>query len=209
MPLASSHLVAFPSPGISLRAALMPALKQHRLPEQLMESLVREALLIPACGVDRALARVLEARMRLKPLDFARTPHLFLIGPSGAGVKSTAAKLRHCAASHGTGVSIEKATFNPLNCRARAAFACLSQRPGMETIGVVSALADAAEMSDLIAEFRIRRVIVTGLDMTRRLGALTAVLTQGAAQAGITRSVKASAPPEMLSPEALARLLLR
>jgi flagellar biosynthesis GTPase FlhF len=204
----SAQLVAFPGPGVSLRAALLPALKRHRLPEQLIESLMREASVLPSCGIDEALALVLKTRMRPAPLNFARTPHLFLIGPSGAGVTSAAAKLRHHAKALGTSVTIEESSFNPLNCRARTAFASLHERQDRDTIGVVSALADAEEVSEVIAQFRLERVIVTGLDMARRLGALAAALTQGARQAGMARSTKADAPLEILSARALARLLL-
>ena len=61
--------------------------------------------------------------------------------------------------------------FNPLNARARSAFAALGDIEGVETIGVVSALSDAEDVSDMVPAFRFRRVIVTGLDRTRRLGA--------------------------------------
>ena len=39
----TAQLLAFPGRGISLRAALTPALKHHRLPEQLIEAFLREA----------------------------------------------------------------------------------------------------------------------------------------------------------------------
>jgi hypothetical protein len=93
--------------------------------------------------------------------------------------------------------------------RARAAFGCVSERPGVEAIGVVSALADAEEIGEIISAFRLGRIIVTGLDMARRLGALTAAVTQGARLVGVTRSPKAEVPLEPLRPRDLAAMLLR
>ena len=70
--------------------------------------------------------------------------------------------------------------FNPLNARAASAFSALGDIEGVETIGVVSALSDAEDISDMVAAFRFRRVIVTGLDRTRRLGAALAAACRGA-----------------------------
>ncbi len=85
----------------------------------------------------------------------------------------------------------------------------MGQRPDVETIGVVSALADAEEISETIAAFRLTRIIVTGLDMARRFGALAAAVTQGARLAHVTRSPDADAPLETLLPRELAAMLLR
>jgi flagellar biosynthesis GTPase FlhF len=93
--------------------------------------------------------------------------------------------------------------------RARTAFGCASQRPDVETIGVVSALADAEEISEIISAFRLSRIIVTGLDMARRFGALAAAVTQGARLVYVTRSPKTDAKLETLSARELAGMLLR
>jgi flagellar biosynthesis protein FlhF len=98
--------------------------------------------------------------------------------------------------------------FNPRNPKARNAFKCVSAPRDCETVGVVSALADAEELSETIAGFRLSRIIVTGLDMARRFGALAAAVTQGAALAHITRSPKTDAVLENLTPRELANLLL-
>ena len=71
-----------------------------------------------------------------------------------------------------------------------------------------SALSDAEEISETIATFRLQRIIVTGLDMAGRLGALVAAVTQGARLAHVSRSPDADAPLESLSPRELAELLL-
>ena len=206
----TAQLLAFPGHGISLRAALSPALKHHRLPEQLIEAILREASALAPCGIDEALTRVLAARMRPEPIDLARSNRIFLIGPSGGGRSTVAAKLVAAAAQagHTQLVVIDSAGFNPRNLRARAAFGCIAARQEMETIGVVSALADAEAVSETIAAFRLNRIIVTGLDMAGRFGALTAAVTQGARIAHVTRSPDADAPLESLSPRELANLLL-
>jgi flagellar biosynthesis protein FlhF len=206
----TAQLLTFPGCGISLRAALTPVLKHHRLPEQLIEAFLREASVFPVCGIDEALTRVLAARMHVEPLNLSHSRHIFLIGPSGAGRSAVAAKLVHEAAGagHNQLTVIDSQGFNPRNPRARAAFGCVGARQNRETIGVVSALADAEEVSDIIATFQLKRIIVTGLDMASRFGALAAAVTQGASLAHVTRSPDASAPLETLSPDQLASLLL-
>ena len=206
----TAQLLAFPGRGISVRAALTPALKYHRLPEQLVEAFLREASAFNACGIDEALTRVLAARMQAAPLDLSRSTRIVLIGPSGAGRSTIATKLVGMAAKagHNQVEVIDSQGFNPCNLKARAAFGCMGDRDGVETIGVVSALADAEEISETIAAFRLKRLIVTGLDMARRFGAVAAAVTQGAQLAHVTRSPDASAPLETLSPGELANLLL-
>lgn len=205
--LATAQLLAFPGPGIGLRAALLAQLKQHRLPEHLIEAFIREAAALPVCGIDEALADVLAARMSPARLDFNR--RIFLIGPSGAGVRSVAEKLRHQAERRDQTILVESQSFHPRNMRARMAFGCAGERPEVQTIGVVSALADAEEISETISAFRLNHIIVTGLDMARRFGALTAAVTQGARLIAVTRSPWKEAPLETLSPRELAVMLSR
>ena len=204
--LASStaRLLAFP--GLSLRAGLLAQLKHHRLPEHLLEAFIREATSLPVAGVEDALIQILTARMRPAALDFKR--RIFLIGPSGAGVSSVLEKLRHQASLRHQSISVESQNFHPRNMRARMAFGCAGERPDVQTIGVVSALADAEEISEIISAFRLSRIIVTGLDMARRFGGLTAAVTQGARLVHVTRSPKPDAPLEALSADDLAALLL-
>ncbi|HEX4636990.1 MAG TPA: hypothetical protein VH189_12455 [Rhizomicrobium sp.] len=76
--------------------------------------------------------------------------------------------------------------FNPLNSRAASAFSALGEIGGVETIGVVSAMSDAEDVGELVAAFRFRRVIITNLDRTRRLGAALAASLSGARLAHVT-----------------------
>jgi len=71
-----------------------------------------------------------------------------------------------------------------------------------------AASATAEEVSEIIAAFQLKRLIVTGLDMARRFGAVVAAVTQGAQLAHVTRSPDAGAPLETFSPNELANLLL-
>jgi flagellar biosynthesis GTPase FlhF len=73
---------------------------------------------------------------------------------------------------------------------------------------VVSALSDAEDVADLVATFHFKRVIVTNLDRTRRLGALLAAITSGAQLAHISTGPHADDALETLEPGALASLLL-
>ncbi len=206
----TAQLLAFPGRGISLRAALTPALKYHRLPEQLIEAFLREADSFSDLGIDEALTRVLAARMQAAPLDLSQSTRIVLIGPSGAGRSTVAAKLVETAAQAGQNQLeiIDSQGFNPRNQKARTAFGCIGDRDDAEIIGVVSALADAEEVSEIIAAFQLKRLIVTGLDMARRFGAVTAAVTQGAQLAHVSRSADADMPLETLSPSELANLLL-
>ena len=57
---------------------------------------------------------------------------------------------------------MEPEGFDPFNTRAKTAFSALGSIAGLETIGVVSALCDAEEVSDIVSALRLKRVIVTG-----------------------------------------------
>lgn len=98
--------------------------------------------------------------------------------------------------------------FNPLNPRAASAFSALGDIDGVETIGVVSALNDAEDVRDVVTRFRFRRLIVTGLDRTRRLGAVLAASLSGARLAHVTYGPRPEDALEMLEPGALAAQLL-
>ena len=98
--------------------------------------------------------------------------------------------------------------FNPLNPRAASAFSALGDIDGVETIGVVSALNDAEDIADIVTQFRFRRVIVTGLDRTRRLGAVLAASLSGARLAHVTYGPRPEDALELLEPGALAAQLL-
>ncbi len=98
--------------------------------------------------------------------------------------------------------------FNPLNPRAACAFSALGDIDGVETIGVVSALNDAEDVRDIVTRFRFRRLIVTGLDRTRRLGAVLAASLSGARLAHVTYGPRPEDALEMLEPGALAAQLL-
>jgi flagellar biosynthesis protein FlhF len=98
--------------------------------------------------------------------------------------------------------------FNPLNARAASAFSALGDIEGVETIGVLSALNDAEDIGDIVTAFRFRRVIVTGLDRTRRLGAVLAASLSGARLAHVTYGPRPEDALEMLEPGAIAAQLL-
>jgi flagellar biosynthesis protein FlhF len=105
-------------------------------------------------------------------------------------------------------VVIDTSGFNPRNAKARAAFQALAQVGQVETIGVVSALYDAAEIGEIVAALNAQRLIVTGLDLSRRAGALTIAATQGPPLAHVARSAVPGDGLEPLTPLALAHTLL-
>jgi flagellar biosynthesis protein FlhF len=106
---------------------------------------------------------------------------------------------------------IDTAGFDPRNAKSRSAFAALAKIEHVEAIGVVSACGDAEEIADIAASLvslGAKRIIVTGLDISRRLGALAAAATQSAALAHITRSPYVAGGLETLTPLSLARALI-
>jgi flagellar biosynthesis protein FlhF len=226
---ATDNLVAFPR--ADLRHLLGAAMKRHRLPENLAQALVREAANFPDVSADAALAFALAQRMTPAPIDFEKARGILLVGPSGSGKSAVAAKILHAAALTGrktesaradgglalfrTGTNppelltvMEADGFNPLNVRAASAFSALGDIEGVETIGVVSALHDAEDVSDIVTAFRFRRVIITNMDRTRRLGAALAACMSGARLAHVTYGSRPEDALEMLEPGALASQLL-
>jgi flagellar biosynthesis protein FlhF len=227
--LVTDNLVAFPR--ADLRHLLGAAMKRHRLPESLAQDLVRDAAHFPDVSIDAALAYALAQRMVPAPIDFEKARGILLVGPSGAGKSAVAAKIMRIAALIGrktesaradgglalfrTGTNppelltvMEADGFNPLNARAASAFSALGDIEGVETIGVVSALHDAEDVSDIVGGFRFRRVIITNMDRTRRLGAALAACMSGAQLAHVTYGPRPEDALEMLEPGALAAQLL-
>jgi flagellar biosynthesis protein FlhF len=208
VPLHSTgNLIAFPR--ADLRHLLGVAVKRHRLPDELGQALVREAAGFAQVGADTALASALAGRLHFAPIDLEKARGILLVGPAGAGKSSVAAKIHHAAALIGRKTELTRADgglalfrtrtnppellsvmeadgFNPLNSRAASAFSALGEIGGVETIGVVSAMSDAEDVSDLVAAFRFRRVIITNMDRTRRLGAALAAALSGARLAHVT-----------------------
>ncbi len=110
-----------------------------------------------------------------------------------------------------TFVIIDTAGFDPRDAKARTAFAALGAIGKLETIGVVSALNDAEEISEIVealGDLGAKRLIVTGLDLARRAGALIAASTQGLALAHVSRSPFIAGGLESPTSLSLARLLL-
>ena len=114
------------------------------------------------------------------------------------------AQLRAGTLPRGKLVVIEAEGFHPLNPKARGAFAALNDIAGALAVGVVSATGDAEDAAEMVTAFRFRRLIVTGLDRTRRLGALTAAATAGARLAHVLRG----GTLQNLYPDELAAALL-
>jgi flagellar biosynthesis protein FlhF len=225
----ADNLIAFPR--ADLRHLLGAAVKRHRLPEDLGQALVREAARFADVSPDTALACALARRMSLAPIDFEKARGILLVGPAGAGKSAVAAKIHHAATLVGRKVELAKADgglalfrtrtnppelltvmeadgFNPLNSRAASAFSALGDIGGVETIGVVSAMSDAEDVSDLVAAFRFRRVIITNLDRTRRLGASLAAALSGARLAHVTYGPRPEDGLQTLQAGALAMQML-
>ncbi|MBU6298786.1 MAG: hypothetical protein KGJ79_02395 [Alphaproteobacteria bacterium] len=106
---------------------------------------------------------------------------------------------------------IDTAGFDPRQPKLAAVFAALAKIELVDTLGVVSALADAEETAEIaaaLANIGAKRLIVTACDLARRAGALAAAaLTPGASLAHITRSPFVAGGLETLTPLSLSRLL--
>lgn len=106
---------------------------------------------------------------------------------------------------------IDTAGFDPRNGKARAAFSALGKIEGVEALAVTSAAIDAEETSEIVgalASLGARRLVVTGLDIARRLGGLAAAATGPLRLAHVTRSPFIAAGLETLTPLSLARALI-
>ena len=229
LPRSADNLLTFPR--ADLRASLGTAMKRHRLPESLGNALVREAAKFPEVSLHAALAFALAQRMAAAPIDFEKASGILLVGPAGAGKSAVAAKILHAASLTGRKIQLARAEgglalfrtrtnppelltvmeadgFNPLNLRAASAFSALSDIEGVQTIGIVSALQDAEDIADLVTAFHFRRVIVTNMDRTRRLGAAMAACLSGAQLAHVTYGPRPEDGLDMLKPGALAAQLL-
>ena len=225
----AGNLIAFPR--TDLRPILGQAVKRHRLPESLGQALVREAANFPEVTADAALAFAISRRLVATPIDLEMAHGILLVGPSGAGKSAVAEKILHAAQLIGRACELTRADgglalfrtathapecltvmeadgFNPLNARAASAFRALGEIDGVETIGVVSALQDAEDITDIVTAFRFRRVIVTHLDRTRRLGAALAAFTSGASLAHVTYGPRPEDGLEVLEPGLLAAQML-
>jgi flagellar biosynthesis protein FlhF len=227
---ASSNLIAFPR--ADLRNNLLgAAMKRHRLPESLGQDLVREAANFANVSINTALACTLALRMVLEPIDLEKARGILLVGPAGAGKSAVAAKIQYAAALSGRKTELTRADgglalfrsrtsspelltvmeadgFNPLNSRAASAFRALGDISGVETIGVVSAMSDAEDVNDIITAFHFRRVIITNMDRTRRLGAALAASLSGARLAHATYGPRPEDGLQMLEAGALAAQML-
>jgi flagellar biosynthesis protein FlhF len=227
----SATLLSFPNEAQSPRGALSIALRRHRLPELLIEDLLRRAAEWPGYESVEALACALAQRVKIEGIDFARAPAILLLGAYGAGKSAVAAKIERAAGLAGRTVTrtgaaeglclfrsgtqppgtltlMEAEGFNPLNARAAAALSSLGGMAGVDAIGVVSALSDAEDAGDIVAALHLKRIIVTGLDRTRRLGALMAAATGGARLAHVTYGPRPEDALQTPEPGALAQMLL-
>ncbi len=133
---------------------------------------------------------------------------------SAVAVADTAASLTtfvsECIAKK-TFVIVDTAGFDPRDAKARTAFTALSQSGKVEPVGVVSALSDAEEVAEIVealGALGAKRLIVTGLDLARRSGALVAAATQGLSLAHVSRSPFIAGGLETPTTLSLARLLL-
>lgn len=109
-------------------------------------------------------------------------------------------------------VIVDTAGFDPRDGKARAAFAALATHEEVEAVAVVSATADAEEIAETISALKTtgaKRLIITCVDLARRMGALLSASTRGLPLAHITRSPFVAGGLETLTPLSLARLLLQ
>ena len=82
---------------------------------------------------------------------------------------------------------------------------------GLTVVGVMSATVDAEDAGEIaagLAKLGATRLIVTGLDLARRKGALVALALSGLAIAQVTASAYLADGLETLTPMALSRMLL-
>lgn len=120
-------------------------------------------------------------------------------------------KLIAAAAKDGALAIVDTPGFDPRHSRMRTAFAGIAAIDGVDAVGVVSAAGDAEEIGEIsqaLGKLGAERLIITGLDLTRRFGALTTALVRGPALAHVSRSAYVAGGLEPLTPLSLSRLLI-
>lgn len=125
-------------------------------------------------------------------------------------VEALANLVRECCRENLLAI-VDTAGFDPRQGKSRSAFSALARIEGLEALGVVSAAGDAEETAEIAAALTslgARRSIVTGLDLTRRLGALAAAAANAQGLAHVTRSPFLAGALETLTPLSLARALI-
>jgi len=213
--------------GLSdMTLALASALDRRMRASPLVPTDTQALLLVGPSGVGKtAVAAKIAAHARLA----GRSVRLVAADTAGAGAverletfavhlgaepvraESADAIVSILAATNVALTIVDTAGFDPRNAKARTAYAALARLPNAEALGIVSATGDAEEISEIaaaLATLGCKRLVVTGLDITRRLGALLAAATQGAALAHTTRSPFVSGGLETLTPLSLSRMLI-
>jgi flagellar biosynthesis protein FlhF len=127
----------------------------------------------------------------------------------------TPAELRAAVAgkSAGTVTLIDSTGANPFHAKEMAALAQLVEAADAEPVLVLAAGGDtmeAAEIAGSFAAIGTRRMVVTRLDISRRLGAMLVVAEAGPlAFSDVSFSPQVARGLKFLTPQALARLLMR
>jgi flagellar biosynthesis GTPase FlhF len=196
-------------PGVSADAALATALAQRLVPAPIDLERARGILLVGPSGSGKSAvaAKIIRAATLIgRKTEFARADGGLALFRTRSVRERSDNKTNSNPAELLT--VMEADGFNPLNARAASAFSALGDIEGVETIGVVCALNDAEDVADIVAAFRFRRVIITGLDRTRRLGAVLAASLSSARLAHVTYGPRPQDALDMLEPGALAAQLL-
>jgi flagellar biosynthesis protein FlhF len=208
--------------------ALASALDRRMRAQPLDLPASRALLLCGPPGVGKtATAAKIAAHARLA----GRTVHLIASDATGAGaaarletfaghlgaeffVADNAAQIETCVAEscqQGALAIVDSAGFDPRHAKSRAAFTAFSGIENLQTLAVLSATGDAEEATEIsraLVALGATRMIVTGLDLARRAGALLAAAVQAAPLAYVCRSPFVAGGLETLTPLSLARLLI-
>jgi flagellar biosynthesis protein FlhF len=217
-------------------ASLLEILRMHRTPDALAQSIGADAQKSGLPDMILALASALDRSMRSAPVSAADRCAILLVGPPGAGKTAVAAKLaaQYCLAgspvlpvlrapepgmlsaalqearSTGAMLIADSGGLNP-----RAALSCeflaLTSVGNIDMVGVVSAATDAeeaAETAAALAKLGTSRLVVTGLDLARRKGALVALALSGVPIAWVTSSPYLADGLDTLTPMALSQILV-
>jgi len=165
-------------------------------------------------------ARLAERPFRLITMDGAKTGGM---AQAEGFANSLGAELREAqspdelrrvvaAAPAGALVLIDTPGHNPFRAASLAGLSILLEASSAEAIQVIAAGGDSAEAAEIAHAFRrvgARRMIVTKLDLARRLGGLlSAASNGGGALAAITDAPEVTGGLTEVTPQGLAELLL-
>ncbi len=189
-------------------------LNHHGVPFELAMRIQTAAAALDPSSLPASLAGALEICFRFQPLSLLGNHALMFVGPHGAGKTLAAEKIAgEFSGTAGDLRLIDSDGVNPLSLAEMKRLSQFVRKSGAEPILVLPAGIDpmeAAEAAQIFAALGARRMIVSRLDTSRRLGSLFSAASSG--DLIISALGRSPNPADRLEPataSGLAKLLIQ